>query len=509
MSILTDAYQKWQEHCKAIQAATIIPRYEDAQDKKKRLSRAKHDYNFFVNYYFPHFAKFPCADFHITEANRVLKDKNFFGVWEWPREHAKSVHADVILPCWLWINGQLDGMILKGKNQDDADYLLSDIQAEFEFNQRLIADYGKQRKIGSWTDGEFEIADGILFKSYGRNVSVRGVRNREKRPNYYVFDDVDDDEIVLNERRVDDVVDIILGSDYGAMEIKGTRFLGVGNRIHPKSILAKIVGDIDGKPKRKGLHHSKVMATQDGTFTGKPTWHQKFTSEELQARFERMGYFLSMREYFHNPIVKGKIWKYDWIHWGKVPPLKEMDDIIAYFDPSYKPKTTNDYKAIKVWAKKGIKLYNINAFCKQTTITEAVKWFYDFHESLPEDVICDYYMEEVFLQDMFFEDFENESKIRGYYLPIHGDKRQKPDKYARIQAIAALWERGLVTYDVKQKQNAHMLAAIDQLLGFQKGANIHDDAPDADEGAIHILMQRGRQEAFPGKIGHRKKKGDW
>ena len=161
----------------------------------------------------------------------------------------------------------------------------------------------------------------------------------------------------------------------------------------------------------------------------------------------------------------------------KIPPLNQMDDIIAYFDPSYKPKTTNDFKAIKVWGKKGLNLYCIDAFVKQTSITEAVKWFYDLHESLPQNVIMDYYMEEVFLQDMFYEDFAIEARNRGYYLPIRGDKRDKGDKFARIQAIAALWERGLVTYNIDKRNSQHMISGIEQTLAFQKGASIHDDGP--------------------------------
>ncbi len=510
MSNLSDAYKRWKEHCRLVQTSTALVRTETQEERDKYVARLKRDYRFFVSELFPHYASAPTAEFQVKEANVVKNDPNFFGVWEWPREHAKSVHGDVILPLWLWINEELSGMVLVGKNYDDACMLLGDIQAEFEFNQRLAHYFGLQKKIGAWEEGEFEIADGILFKAYGRGQSPRGLRNREKRPNYCAVDDIDDDEIVLNINRVEQTVDWLLGSLYGALDIRKSRFLMLGNRIHPKSVLAHIVGDTElGKPKRARLHHSKVMATVDGTFTGAPSWPEKFTSEQLQVRFQRMGYFLANREYFHNPIIKGKVFKAEWIHWGKIPQLRSMDHIVAYFDPSYKPKTTNDYKAIKVWGKLGVKLFHIAAFCKQATITEAVQWFYDFHEALPQDVICDYYMEEVFLQDIFYDDFEAEARLRGYYLPVRGDTRQKPDKYSRIQAISPYWERGLVTYNIAKKTDSHMITGIEQTLGFQKSATIHDDGPDADEGAIWILQNKGRQEAFPGRIGLRKRKGGW
>ncbi len=497
----------WKGWCQVVQSATTVGLKETPVVKEKRIKRALGDYKYFFEYYLEHYADSECASFHIQWANRIKNDPNIFAVLEAFRESAKSVHADIGIPLWLYANGMLLGMILVGKNNDDACALLSDIQTELQYNQRFINDFGYKFKQGNWEEGDFETNDGIGFVAIGRGQSPRGIRNREKRPNYCVVDDIDDDEIINNQDRVDKVVDWILGSLYGALDLRTSRFVMVGNRIDDKSILAHIVGDTEpGKPKRKGIYHSQIMATVDGTFTGAPTWPEKFTSEQLQLRFQRMGYFMAMREYFHRGTKRGKIWKTDWFHWGKIPRLRDMDYIIAYFDPSYKPKTTNDFKAWKVWAKKGIRLYQIDAFLKQTTITEAVKWIFDFHESLPDDVICEYWMEEVFLQDMFYEDFELEANNRGYYLPIQGDTRSKPDKFARIQAIAPLWERGMVTYNIRQKQNYFVQTGIDQLLGFQKGAHIHDDGPDADEGAIWILQRRGHMAEFPGRIGKRNNK---
>lgn len=59
--------------------------------------------------------------------------------------------------------------------------------------------------------------------------------------------------------------------------------------------------------------------------------------------------------------------------------------------------------------------------------------------------------------------------MRGYQLPILGDKRKKPDKFLRIESSAANWERGFVYYDESQKQDPDMLAGLEQTLAFQKG----------------------------------------
>ncbi|NPV35087.1 MAG: phage terminase large subunit [Bacteroidales bacterium] len=500
-------YQKWKEHCAAVESATSLIITESSDNARLRVGKLLNDYEAFASYYFPHYITDPCADFHLEAAKKIKSDPNIFAILEWPREHAKSVHADIIIPLFLKAHKELNGMIIVGKNETDACMQLSQLQAELEFNQRYINDFGKQKKLGSWEDGEFITTDNILFRAYGRGQSPRGLRLREKRPNYCAIDDIDDDEIVQNPDRVEKVVDWILGSLYNALDIRKSRMVVVGNRIHQKSILAHLVGDIEeGSSKRKGIWHSKVLATVDGTFTGKPSWHQKFTSEQLQRRFERIGYYMAMREFFHKPIIKGKVFKREWIVWGKIPKLSEMDHIVCYFDPSYKAKTTNDFKAIKVWGKKGLKLYCIDAFVKQTTLTEAIKWMYDFYEATRDIAAVEFYMEEVFMQDTFYDDFEAEARIRGYYLPIRGDTRHKPDKFSRIAAIAPLWERGLVIYNQARKTSAHMITGIEQTLAFQKGSAVHDDGPDADEGAIFILQRRGRVENFDIQIGLRNHK---
>ena len=103
------------------------------------------------------------------------------------------------------------------------------------------------------------------------------------------------------------------------------------------------------------------------------------------------------------------------------------------------------------------------------------------------------------MQDILLDDFTTEGNNRGYQLPITGDKRKKPDKFQRIEAVSPLWERGFVFYDIEQKDDTDMLAGIDQLLAFEKGMAGNDDAPDADEGAIWIL-QRAFRSSTQGSI---------
>ena len=107
------------------------------------------------------------------------------------------------------------------------------------------------------------------------------------------------------------------------------------------------------------------------------------------------------------------------------------------------------------------------------------------------------------MQDTILDEFRREGELRDYQLPITGDKRKKPDKFQRIEAISPLWERGFVVYDETQRDDPDMLTGIDQTLSFEKGMRGHDDAPDADEGAIWMLQRDTRTKSFNPSFGRR------
>lgn len=66
-------------------------------------------------------------------------------------------------------------MITVGKSQDSANRLIGDIQAELEYNQKIIADFGEQKNLGLWLQGEFKTKG-------GNQVPRRGPRTVSPRP---------------------------------------------------------------------------------------------------------------------------------------------------------------------------------------------------------------------------------------------------------------------------------------------------------------------------------------
>lgn len=368
---------------------------------------------------------------------------------------------DVFVPMWLMIQErrEINVMVLVGKSEDNAKTLLGDIQAELQYNQRYIHDFGEQFNNGHWEDGEFVTRSEVAFFARGRGQSPRGLRYRSHRPDYVVIDDLDDDELVESPARVAKLFDWVRSALFGTLDGGRGRFIMVGNLIAKNSVLAKWCGI-------KSVHVTRVNIYDN---KGNISWAAKWTPQEVREIEDVAGYRAFQKEYMNNPIIEGAIFRNEWIRWGKRPAWSKFSEIVLYIDPSFKGSTKNDYKAAKLWGKAGTTLYHLRAFVRQSSVAEMVRWCYDLYEWCREQGISvRWYMEANFMQDTILDEFRREGELRGYQLPITGDKRKKPDKFQRVEAISPLWERGFVVYDETQKDDPDMLAGIDQTLAFEK-----------------------------------------
>lgn len=516
IKINKEVLDHWKRFCEQVQSSTSVTINETPQKQKDRITRALKDYNFFVLTYFPVYTdggKSNCAPFHIDLANEVVlnkrpaKDPNVVAVAEWPREHAKSVHVDVLIPMWMIAHKKLTGMILMGKNKPDAAALLGDIQAQLQYNELFIHDFGDQFQFGSWETGDFTTKEGIRFVSYGRNQSPRGARKNEKRPNYAAVDDVDDDEIVHNQKRVRQIVGRIMGALFFALDTRGATLVIAGNRIHNASILAHIVGDIKpGAPKREGIYHSKIFAIDP--VTKKPAWN-RYTLDQINSKVKKAGSVIGRKEFFHENHVEGTIFKDKMLHWIVLPPLSSYEIIIGYFDPSYEDNATSDFKAVSVWGLR-IKSNNeyekhlIKRFCRRAPTEDAFKFMSKFEDNNPGVGVV-WKMEKQFSNKSFKEALKRHNERRNAKgkskLYVALDERNKEKKYNRMVKMEMDYQDGIVYMNTEEIHNADMVEGNNQLKGIEPGYNGADDAPDSDEGAWFFLDQHLPGDQFAPVIG--------
>jgi predicted phage terminase large subunit-like protein len=492
---VNDADSRWRQRVDWILSQeTVLPDTQEVRDDRKE--RARRDYQFFVDTYFPHLATKKCGKFHLDAAKYLLNNDDTRALFEWARGHAKSSHLSLLIPLWLKIQKprKLSVMVLVSKSEDMANRLLADLQAELQYNRAFINDFGNQIKAGSWADGEFRTADGCLFVSLGRGQSPRGLKDRGKRPDYIVIDDIDDDELVRNPKRVGDVLEWALTALAGTMAMGRGRFVMVGNRIGKDSVLSRFA-------ERPGVYHTVVNALDK---KGNPSWPENYRPEEIKKMREFLGERRFQKEYMNNPISEGTVFQGKHIRYGHMLDLKFYKTLIAYTDPSFKNSATADYKATMLVGKTPTGEFHVlKAYADQTSVTTMVAWHYQITDYVAGRVPVMYYMEANFMQDLLLDEFKTVGNITGHQIPIRGDQRAKPDKFARIEAMSPLFERGLVILNEKEKDSPGMKNLVDQLLMFEKGSKTHDDAPDALEGAIWMLSKRTRSSVASFKVGFR------
>lgn len=495
------------ERIKKQTASTIV---ETKEQKQKRIQKLLGDWEAFCKYYFGKYMNAEFGWFHKKLFEEVVNDENFFGVAEFPREHAKTVLTNVFMPMFLKAKGELTGVLLGSSNEKKAFGLLSNLQAQLQGNQKYIADFGEQVSFGDWSSGHFKTRDGVGFWAFGRGQSPRGALEEQNRPNFGIIDDIDDKGIVKNPERVQEAVNWVFEDFYGCLAIQKARFIVAGNRIHKNSILANIVGDVNtGDPKRKGLYHLKVYAIENpktrdkaGFHDGQPAWVERYTVKQLQTKMERMPYRSVRREYFHEHIEDGTIFKPEWIRWRKMDAIQKYDSIATYTDPSFKNSKTSDFKGIVTVGKRG-KCYDILwSWVRQASVSSMVIANYDCYDIY--GTFSTYWMEANMLQDLLLDDFDEEADVRKFALPLRADKQKKPDKDTRIENMTPLFERGLLFFNEEHRDSPDMQMLVSQFLGFGGGG--HDDGPDATEGAISKVNKQTKKSKFKSRTGKFNKK---
>jgi predicted phage terminase large subunit-like protein len=497
-------------HCQRVQRATALKSMETDAEKKKRISKLELLYETWFEYYFPHYAKKKCAKFHKQFAKLIIENKKIRALWEVYRSGAKSVHAGMGIPLYLYfVKHDLFFMLLIGETELKAKRLLSSIQVEIEHNQRLINDYGSRKKIGDWSDGNLYTTDGVRFTAIGSNQSPRGLREGGNRPDYINPDDLDSRRHLNNDRLMAEGVEYITEECEGCFDTDSDsnaaeRLVYTNNNFHKNSITNRLKKhylkniDADKKAKTKTDYHVVSVPAVKNLKTFEPTWPEKTTADYWRKKYNRnpKGF---LREYQHTHVEEGKVFKADWIQHRKSPALSQYDALVFEGDLSYKDK--GDFKGLYLVGKKGRQIDIIHSFLRQTSRKLAAAWLYDLYEDKKlADYNIDYNIDGAFAQDEFVNDFDSEGDERGYHIAVTADKASYGNKHDHIESVSGTFERLWVFFNSDEENSADQAETISQVLSFEKGSQAHDDGPDAIARAIKRLNKATFQDKFTARV---------
>lgn len=515
-----EALKDWEAHKRSIEQATVIDTDEDYATKKARIDHLLKDGNEveFFKYYFPHYCKSEFGSFHIRFFKYLIKNDRAYMVLKWGRAHAKSVTV-LLAVLYLKFKKKYKNFLLASNNETKAIELITPLRLEFEKNQRLINDFGTQVNPGNWTAEKFVTLDGFSYRAIGAGQSPRGTRDEEARPDFIATDDIDIEEVCRNPKRLDELWEWVMGALFGCFDITGSkRFLIAGNQIGKDCIVSRAIEEADyfeqvdilkketydpvfveqlkkqveQFPNKSHKDYQVWLECVKYAEAGyKPSWKERFTLFDCVYMIKKMGYRMSQREYFNNPILEGKVFKKDWMQYKKLPLLRHYVNLVAYLDPGFKKTATSDSKCVILLGMISGEIHVRKVYCGKATVEEMIEWCYGIHEYVKRgNGVYRLKMEEVFLQSLLYKDFAV-AGAKKYPLPVSGDTRKKPDKDARIEALSGYFERGAVYIDEDIKEDHHLQALIEQFLSFEPGVKTLKDGPDAFEGAVHYLQIGG------------------
>lgn len=482
-----------------IKGSTSIDPFESSGDKRKRTAKLLNNYIDFCWYYFPEYCFSLFATFHKDIQRDVYGKPNHIFLEQWSRGFAKSTHFGLFLPLFIKFNNRLNGMMVGSFNEKMAAEKLKDVQANLQYNSRIINDFGEQYSYGNWEDGNFKTRDDVGFYAFGKGQSPRGTRFKWKRPNYGIVDDLNDARQLKNKAIALEDKAWVMEELKPALWTRQWWLVIAQNKFHDNAVTSLLEDDEEIKT----ITHKVNIRDEKG----KSNWPENpdFSEEAIKSLEETEGGGF-IRERMNTPFVEGTIFKIEWMN-NWITPARSYDGVlINYLDPSYKSTDKSDYKAWILIGKKGLEYHILKAWIRKATSKEMWEWGYELDELFSQFTI-NHSMEANFIQeDVHEKEFKRVAEDKNRTLRLAYDRRKKEGKLERIETMQPLFQRGLIKFNIREKNNADMKLLRSQLLAIEKGSNINDDGPDALEGAIWIADKySGRNNNKGNRSGQYKK----
>jgi hypothetical protein len=483
-----DALKDWNAFCEDIRNATPVDTsMSDADIERHRIYLEAHPVEW-IQYFFPKYAKYPFAPFHVKAINRIINHPEWYEVLSWSRELAKST-VTMFIVMYLTLTGKKRNVLLTSNNLENAVRLLNPYRGNLEANGRIKLYYGEQMNLGYWTESEFITKKGVAFRALGAGQSPRGSRNEEIRPDVELMDDFDTDEECRNPDIIEKKWKWFQEALYPTRSIsEPTLVLWCGNIIARDCCITRAGAMAD---------NWDIVNIRDRD--GHSTWSEKNTEAHIDRVLSKITTSSQQKEYFNNPVSEGKIFKN--CAFGKVPALSKFKFLVIYGDPAPGENKSRKSSTKTVWlmGKKDGKLYVVKGFIGRELNATFIQWYIELLQWVAGRTTVYCYMENNKLQDPFFKQVFKPLVARArqqhrIHLDIRGDEEKKTDKATRIEAnLEPLDRDGLLVFNVEEKDNPHMQELIDQFKLFELHLPFPADGPDSIEGGNRIIDIKTRE----------------
>jgi predicted phage terminase large subunit-like protein len=273
------------------------------EDRIVRQGVARGSHLAFFHLYFPHYIKYPVAEFQ-KDIFRITEDQNNkLACIIAFRGSGKSTLVTFSYSLWATLGIQQKKFVLIiCQTQAQARQHMFNLKYELENNSLLKSDLGPFREdLGS---GEWAVSS-LVFQNTGARImiasvdqSIRGIRHREYRPDLLILDDIED---MQSARTMEGRMKLF---DWFTREIIplgdiGTRTFIVGNLLHEDSLVMRL-RRMMRKNELDGIYRFFPLLDKAGNCL----WPGKFdTAEKIEALRKSIPNELAWRQEYLLEIV--------------------------------------------------------------------------------------------------------------------------------------------------------------------------------------------------------------
>lgn len=466
------------------------------QDARRALTRESHKYFFVV--YFNSYMTHEFAPFHHEMFTLSEDEKNKMLIVMAFRGSGKSTILNTSLAIWSVLGKhQKKFVLILSETQEQARIHLKNLKVVLEENELLKADLGPFQEVQeSWN------ATTLVIPKYDARItvasseqSVRGMRNKESRPDLIIADDIESTASVKT-RDGRNKIDDWFTSEILPIGDMGTRFVLIGNQLHRDSLLMRLKKRIEANEMSGVFKKYPLLDEKE-----EPLWKAKFkTKEDIDELIKTIGRReIYLREYLLVLVDRNEqVIKKDWIlHYDQLPeaypaneakcPLRsritvhgqgkkprrdefEYRGTIVGIDPAVSLADTADYTAMV-----GVRVFgfgnDMKIFVLPLIINERLTFqgiiakAKLFEDKYPQEHIR-FVVEDVAAQNFLAQQMKNEG------LHVSPMKVTGLSKHDRLVNCSPHFEKGKVLFPPKKGDQL-----IGQLLDF--GTEKHDDLADA------------------------------
>jgi len=450
---------------------------------RKALVRKSHYW--FFHYYFAHYIQFKTAPFQ-KEIFLLTEHLPKVTVVEAFRFSGKSTLLGMSLPLWAVLGApEKKYVLIIGKTQAQARQYLKNIKDEIEGNENLRRDLGPFRE----EEDEWR-AQSIVIPKVNARISVasvesslRGLRNREHRPDLVIADDLEDLESVRQQEQRDQLYKWYTG-DVLPMGSVDAAFVVIGTRLHDDSLIMRLRRDIVAG-KLRGVVKLYPLLDECGA----PLWPGRFPSaesvEELKMSVPDDATF--QREYMLRIVSdENRIVHPEWIKRYGIMPERNGNPMhqctLIGVDLAISERDSADYTAmvsVSIFRDREdrwtayVHPNPVNKRLDYPTSRERIK---ALSLEMGNNIPVTAYIESVGYQISMVQDLLHEG-FPAAPFDVHGQ-----DKRSRLALVTHLIKEGIVRFP---ENGCELLE--NQLIGF--GTEKHDDLADAFAIALHQVLR--------------------